>query len=116
MRFRKLPPVVLGCVLALAVSAPASAFAPFQMGIHEPDAGGGDAGVFGRMQEAHATIARTAVLWSSVAPDTATRPAGFDARNPADPRYNWGAVDAFVRAAAAHGMEPLLTTYHAPAW
>ena len=116
MPFRKLPPVLLGCVLAVVLASPASAFAPFQLGIHEPAAGSGDAGVFDRMSGARSQIARTAVEWTTVVPGGTTKPAGFDARNPADPQYNWATVDAFVRAADGRGMQALLTTYRAPQW
>ena len=116
MRFPKLSPVLLGCVLAVVFAAPASAYAPFQMGIHEPAAGGGDSATFDAMDGAGANIVRTAVTWASIAPDGSVRPAGFDARNPADPGYNWSSLDAFVRAAGSRGLSPLVTSYWAPGW
>jgi hypothetical protein len=116
MRFPKLPPVLLGCVLAVIFAAPASAFAPFQTGIHDPSAGSGDATIFDRTRDAGASVARTAVTWSAHVPGGTTKPAGFDARNPGDPQYDWTSTDAFVRAAAARDIEPLLTIYSAPPW
>jgi hypothetical protein len=116
MPFRKLPTVLLGCVIAVALSSPAEAFRSFQLGIHEPSAGAGDAGVFDRMDAAGAQIARVTATWTSIAPNTSQKPAGFDPRNPADPNYNWTGLDGFVRAASSRGMAPLVTTYYAPPW
>src|SRR4051812_13334223 len=116
MRFPKLPPVLLGCLLAVVCAAPASAYAPFQMGIHEPAAGSGDASTFDAMDAAGAKIVRTSVTWAGIAPDGSVKPAGFDARNPADPGYNWSSLDAFVRAAGSRGLSPLVTSYWAPGW
>ena len=67
-----------------------------------------------RLKAAGVTVLRLAVDWSQVAP--ATRPAGFDPSNPADPAYNWSAVDEAVSAAAADGLEPILDVVGAPAW
>jgi hypothetical protein len=49
-------------------------------------------------------------------PDTATRPAGFDARNPADRRYNFSTADASMRLAASLGLRALITFTGAPPW
>jgi hypothetical protein len=48
---------------------------------------------------------RVDVGW--VAPDGPTRPAGFDARNPADPAYDFSRADAAIRAASARGLRVL---------
>ena len=103
--------VLLACAAVLVCAAPAAALAPFQLGIHEPGAAGGNGGYFDRLEDADAQIARATVTWAGVAP---TRPA--NPRNPADPKYNWTSVDAFVRAAKSRGIEPLITTYWAPGW
>jgi hypothetical protein len=116
MRFRKLSPVLLGCALALSIAAPASAYAPFEMGIHDPFADNGDAARFDRIKDANAGVARITMYWARHVPGGSDKPAGFDARNPADPGYNWTAVDAFVKAADARGMEALITTLEAPPW
>ena len=36
--------------------------------------------------------------------------------NPADPGYNWAAIDAQVRSAAGHGLTPYFTVWDAPLW
>ena len=50
------------------------------------------------------------------APNTSTRPPGFDARNPADPHYDFTSTDAAIRAAARQGLRVLLTFTGAPRW
>jgi hypothetical protein len=112
----KLRTALAACLLALAAAPAAHAYAPLEMGIHDPGATEGAELPAQRVAEAGASISRTTALWSAVAPNGAVKPAGFDARNPADPRYTWTAVDAFVNAAVAHGVDPLLTFYGAPNW
>jgi hypothetical protein len=54
------------------------------------------------------------VSWSSVA---GQRPAaGTDPSNPANPAYNWGTLDATVRAMTAHGLRVVLSVTSAPLW
>ena len=54
------------------------------------------------------------VSWRTVAP--ASPPASFDATDPGDPNYKWATIDTAVRAAAAHGIDPVLTVLSAPSW
>lgn len=63
---------------------------------------------------AGSSTVKLAVFWRDIAPST--RPAAFDDRNPADPGYEWGNVDAAVRGASARGMDPVLTVSFAPDW
>lgn len=56
-------------------------------------------------------VTRVDVLWREVAP---TRPA--DARNPADPAYDWSRYDQIVRGLAARGITTILDFYVTPAW
>jgi len=54
------------------------------------------------------------VSWPSVAPE---RPLpGSDPSDPANPAYNWGTLDATVRAAVAHRLTVVLSITHAPVW
>lgn len=69
-----------------------------------------------RMKDAGATASRFWVTWADIAPEGASKPAGFDAANPADPAYRWEATDAALRAVVAAGLEPLVTISEAPAW
>ncbi len=54
------------------------------------------------------------VSWGSVSPQAP--PAGSDPSNPANPGYDWGTLDATVRAATAHGLRVVLSITSAPAW
>ena len=70
-------------------------------------------------QAAHAVGARTVRLtldWSAVAPDAASKPAGFDAADPASPFYRWGYIEDAVRDAAASHLRVVLTVIRAPRW
>jgi hypothetical protein len=60
------------------------------------------------------SVARIPVNWRGVA--EAAPPAGFQARDPASPAYNFSHLDAAVLSAAAAGLEPLLVVSHAPAF
>jgi hypothetical protein len=60
------------------------------------------------------TSVRIEVFWNRVAPEWLLP--GFRPSNPADPRYNWSAVDAAVRAAAAHQQVVVLLLKTAPPW
>jgi hypothetical protein len=68
------------------------------------------------VQRAGANAIRLYIGWNAIAPDAETKPAGFDARNPADPQYNWAALDAQVREAKADGLDPILSIETAPTW
>jgi hypothetical protein len=116
MPFTKLSTVLLGCLLAVVFASPAAAYSPFQMGIHEPDAVGADGGQFDAIRDSNANLSRITVYWARMVPGGTERPAGFDARNPADPRYDWSLLDNFVRAMSARNVEPFITTLEAPPW
>ena len=116
MRFTKVLPALFVCVLAAVFASPANAYAPFEMGIHDPNAAEGDPATFDRLRAAGPRIVRITRPWRNIAPNAAQKPAGMDARNPSDPNYDWTSLDKFVRAAAARGLEPLVTSYLAPDW
>lgn len=59
-------------------------------------------------------ILRIEIGWRAL--DAATRPAGFDARDPADPRYDFARADAAIVAATARGMQVLASFSRAPRW
>lgn len=56
-------------------------------------------------------VTRVDVLWGLVAP---TRPA--DARNPADPAYDWSRYDQIVRGLSARGISIVMDFYWTPPW
>lgn len=109
-----LPLSVLATLLVCAPSA--HAYARLDLGIHDPSAEAGDTASFDRASELSPSISRRPVYWAQHVPGGPTKPAGFDTRDPADPHYDWTKIDAFVRAAHARGIEPLITTLSAPAW
>lgn len=62
---------------------------------------------------------RVSAFWNGNAPSPTARrkPGGFDAANPNDPRYRWGALDRVVGAAITHGIKVMITiTTPAPRW
>lgn len=108
--------ITLLTLAVLGAAAPAGAHRSLKLGIHDPGAERGDPLHLDRAAELDPSLARLAVYWAQRVPNGDAKPAGFDAENPADPRYDWTATDAFVRAAKARGMEPLLTALSAPRW
>ncbi|MGD0713780.1 MAG: hypothetical protein ABSB24_06300 [Gaiellaceae bacterium] len=63
-----------------------------------------------------ATFVLLTIDWANVAPQGSTKPAGFNAADPADPQYSWAATDEVISAAAANGLEPIVSVEGAPAW
>jgi hypothetical protein len=65
-------------------------------------------------------IIRVGVAWSEIAPDAGsrTRPAGFNAADPAAyPQANWSSLDAIINAANSDGIAvDLMVTGGAPLW
>lgn len=106
--------LALGAVPAGAAGAPRG----LELGVTDPALTGSDATLreewMARAESARANLALLGVNWSRIAP--AHRPPGFDAADPADPAYRWEDLDAAVRSAAAHGVQPLLAIDVAPAW
>ena len=103
--------------LAAALLVPASAGASHPMRTAVVDAGPFNAPtimpqVFTDVREAGANAVRFYAIWRRAAPGE--RPA--DPANPADPAYDWTLLDAQVRQAKAHGLEPILSIESAPDW
>jgi hypothetical protein len=71
-----------------------------------------------RIRELGAGAVRLILYWRAVAPapESPTRPANFDATDPAEPRYGWGSFDAVVRRVVAHGLVPIVGVQFAPRW
>lgn len=67
-----------------------------------------------RTVNAESDVVRINVGW--VAPNTPRRPPGFDARNPADPAYNFANADASIKAASSRGLDVLALFVGAPRW
>ena len=67
-----------------------------------------------RASQAGAGIVLLGAGWANIAP--ARPPAGFDPRDPADPAYSWGTLDAAVRDATAQGFKVMILVTRAPPW
>lgn len=109
--------VVLAAV-ALALCCPASAVAaarPLQLGFFD-GAFSGPAGAtwLARSAGAGADVVRIDIGWD--VPDARVRPAGFDARDPADPHYDFSRADAAIRAASDDGLRVIAAFTGAPRW
>ena len=66
-----------------------------------------------------ATTVHTLVFWNRIAPDpnSRTKPAGFDATNPAAyPAGTWDPYDALVAEAHARGLDIIFSPVQGPTW
>jgi hypothetical protein len=69
------------------------------------------------MKALGARIVKVQVYWDQVAPGGTSKPAGFDAANPASAGYNWSAYDDVDRRAAALGLRVFFALGgRAPRW
>src|SRR5215207_9852940 len=111
--------LVAGALLALAAtSAAAAATRGLSIGFFDPILSSADATQrapwLARAVDSGADVVRLQIPW--VAPNTPARPAGFDARNPADPAYDFAAADAAIVDATSHNLRVLLSFSGAPRW
>ena len=67
---------------------------------------------FGRVRGAGATFIKLTLDWRSIV----RRGQPVDARNPADPTYDWSRFDALVTNAVENGLQPLVMVVHAPSY
>lgn len=85
-------------------------------GIDDSGLASGSNAALARATAMRASYIRITARWNGIAPEGTTPPAGFDARNPADPNYKWASIDAQVRRAVEAGFTPYLTLFNAPRW
>jgi hypothetical protein len=115
---------LLTLIAVLLAAAPAAASPVLDVGIADDRVL-----VHGTDAEASAAVAEWSALGVDVVrvharwvahvpePNSPARPAGFDQRNPDDPRYNWDALDRAVGRVRGAGMRVLLTvTGSGPVW
>lgn len=109
--------------LALGAHSPSAAPAAatphgLELGVADPSFASSDPALrdewMARARDARADLALLGVAWSAIAPRA--RPAAFDPADPADPAYDWEALDASVLSAVARGLAPVLAINFAPAW
>ncbi len=107
-------PIVVACLAAAVLVPTASAADRMWVGFQDDPMFRWDdtrLDALDRARANNATILRTIVDWSKVAPE---RPA--QATDPFDPAYQFGDVDEFVRNAQQRGMEVLITLWGTPSW
>ena len=106
-------------ILALGLASSASA-RPFQTGIVVTDTDTVTSALaMQRIKDAGNSYVKISVFWPQILksdPEAPTKPAGFDATNPADPLYDWSSIDTAVRNAKAAGLQPLLVIGNDPRW
>jgi hypothetical protein len=104
--------------LALLCRAPAAVAHGLKLGLADASFSSADPAVreewLARAQGARAQLVLLGVPWSAIAPRN--RPADFDPTDPADPSYDWSALDDAVRAATGRGLQPVLDVDFAPRW
>jgi len=106
--------LVAACVVSLVTPALAFGGQRMYVGFHDdPNFRFEEnrAKVLDQARAANATIVRTLVTWSSIAPN---RPR--NAVNPFDPAYRFDDLDELVRNSQMRGMEVLLTIWGTPKW
>ena len=106
--------LVLACLAAAVLVPAATAADRMWVGFHDDPMfrwDGTRLDALDRARSNNASILRTVVDWSKVAPE---RPA--QATDPFDPAYQFGDVDEFVRNAQQRGLEVLITLWGTPSW
>jgi hypothetical protein len=100
-------------VLASAAFAASPAAAQLRTGITDERFGGSAPEAAMRLTKpTGASVVRIVLNWHDVAFQFTTG----DRTSPANPTYNWADADRQVKAAAANGLEPLVTVMRAPPW
>ena len=102
--------------MIVALLLPSSvAASQFPIGFYDGVFDGPDSAIWlQRAAGAGADVVVINIGW--VAPNTPTRPANFDALDPASPDYDFTAADTAMRAAAADGLRVIVQFTGAPQW
>lgn len=113
---RQLACTSLGWLLAvislfLAVGPATAASQPLTTGIATVE---DDPVAFKHVGETGARFVMKAVSWPEVAPEE--EPSEWQPADPADPHYDWSAVDAWIANSVAGGLSPVVQIYGAPKW
>jgi len=105
---------VVAAIAASAAAPPAQAEQQMWVGFHDDPVlryGAERQQELGLVRKSGATVVRTLVDWSVVAPARPRRPA-----DPFSPDYRFADLDEFVRNAQLHGLEVLMTIWGTPRW
>ena len=106
---------VLGLALVALVAPGGASAGPLRTGLSDAEAFRlGEQLAYERVRAAGGRFVRLNQDWPSIAP--ANEPLLWVPTNPADPNYNWSAVDQQVRMALRAGLQPILQFNGAPRW
>lgn len=113
--------MILAVTVGMFALAPGAAQARFELGLQDagfqlPASNATAQAAYRALGAIHGSTIRLTLPWGAVAPGGATMPAGFHPANPADPMYNWAAMDLELRIAAQRHEQVVLTPLSAPAW
>lgn len=119
--FRWIAGLIAGLAALALLPGQARAASSFQLGFQDEFVGApaGSPSIQttdAAMGVVHGSVMRVPVYWTNVAPEGPTTPSGFDPSNPADPHYNWTAVDGAVRWAQQLHARVILDFVQAPLW
>jgi len=109
--------LVVCCLAVPAASAEASGLLETGFLPAESIDGPGGELQLARVRKNGASVLRLFLIWRNVAPagEQRRRPQ-FDARDHADPRYQWEGFDGQVKAIVAAGLKPLVVIHSPPQW
>jgi hypothetical protein len=110
--------LLLAGLISASVADSASAARGLALGITDPLYTDSDAPTralwLDRTASTGANLVLIGATWDQIAPESV--PAGFNPRNPADPAYNWGVLDAAVREATVRRLSVAILVTGAPIW
>jgi hypothetical protein len=108
--------VVAAALAAGVAGSHAAPLRPLRTAIVDPASftGPDAAAALDRAVAAGATAIKVPLFWNEVAP--VARPLGFQPSDPADPSYNWAALDTQLRLIHAHGLQTIVYIAGPPAW
>lgn len=104
--------VLVAVAFAAAPAGANAAMPPLKTGVS--DVFDNDLVAFENVKATGASYVQTLVRWAWIAPDR--QPAAWNPADPADPHYDWKAMDLWVTRAVATGLTPVLMVYGAPEW
>jgi hypothetical protein len=116
----RVPAGILSALVALVaacafLAAPATAApAPLETGVSYVLPDEEPVVALEHVKQSGSKLAQAPVRWSTVAPGDL--PPAWQPEDPADPNYDWSETDAWVQAAVAAGVTPVLQIRSAPAW
>jgi hypothetical protein len=110
--------VALAATIGAAVSAAAPSRLDTAVADGQPFAPDNMNASLPHVQKAGANAVRMYLSWRGfvVPPDSATKPAGMNAANPADPHYDFAGLDLQIEKLKERGLEPILNFENAPPW